>query len=226
MVNGLAVGRLERAGELVDAYAVDVDTFGAMPYPQATLLRCRSLLAIEQERDEEALHAAHALVDEAHASGLALLTIDGLETIAELMHRRNAAVPAARLFGAAAAARAAIGYRRRHTPHTAQLDALVDAAAADQVDAFTEGQALAIEDAIEYARRARGERGRPNHGWASLTPTEQRVTELVAQGHTNDQVAERLLMSPTTVKTHLSHVFAKLGVANRTELAAAHANRR
>ena len=32
-------------------------------------------------------------------------------------------------------------------------------------------------------------------------------------------------MSPTTVKTHLTHVFTKLGVANRTELAAAYADR-
>jgi len=61
VVNGLAVGRLERAGQLVDAYATDVETFGALPYPRATLLRCQSLLAIEQGRDNEALDAAHAV---------------------------------------------------------------------------------------------------------------------------------------------------------------------
>ena len=97
--------------------------------------------------------------------------------------------------------------------------------AADHPDAFAEGRSLRLVDAIEYARRARGHRGRPSHGWLSLTPTEHRVTSLVAKGHTNEQVAERLLMSPTTVKTHLTHVFTKLGLANRTELAAAYANR-
>lgn len=225
VVSGLAVGRIERARELVEAYAADVDTFGRQPFPVATLLRCRSLLALEVERDDEALDAAHELVELAHATGLALHTIDALETIAELLHRRDAAVPAARLLGAAAAGRDTIGYRRRHTPHPDQLEALVGQLAAEHPDAFAEGRSLSMGDAIEYARRARGQRRRPNHGWDSLTPTEQRVTSLVARGHTNDQVAERLLMSPTTVKTHLTHVFTKLGVTNRTELAAAYADR-
>ena len=149
----------------------------------------------------------------------------GRSTINALLHRRQAEVPAARLLGATAAARDAIGYRRRDTPHPEELDALAGQLAAEHPGAFADGRSLRIGDAIEYARRARGHRGRPSHGWLSLTPTEHRVTSLVAKGHTNEQVAERLLMSPTTVKTHLTHVFTKLGVANRTELAAAYANR-
>ena len=65
---------------------------------------------------------------------------------------------------------------------------------------------------------ARGKRKRPRHGWASLTPTEHQVVVLVAQGLTNAQIAARLLMGRATVKTHLEHVFAKLGVRNRAEL--------
>ena len=65
----------------------------------------------------------------------------------------------------------------------------------------------------------------PTVGWASLTPTESKVVELVAGGLTNPQIAERLLMSRGTVKTHLSHVFDKLGVATRSELAAQEAVR-
>jgi DNA-binding CsgD family transcriptional regulator len=42
----------------------------------------------------------------------------------------------------------------------------------------------------------------------------------VAAGLTNPQIAERLLMARSTVKTHLSHVYAKLGVRNRSQLAA------
>ena len=79
--------------------------------------------------------------------------------------------------------------------------------------------------AVAYAQRARGERGRPSHGWESLTPTEGRVVELVAQGMTNPQIAEELLMGRATVKTHLMHVFAKLGVASRSEVAAMAARR-
>jgi len=43
---------------------------------------------------------------------------------------------------------------------------------------------------------------------------------LVAEGLSNPEIGARLFMSRSTVKTHLSHVYAKLGVANRTELAA------
>jgi len=56
-------------------------------------------------------------------------------------------------------------------------------------------------------------------GWASLTSTEQEVVRLAVAGLTNPEIGKRLFMSRSTVKTHLAHVYAKLGVANRTELA-------
>ena len=43
----------------------------------------------------------------------------------------------------------------------------------------------------------------------------------VREGLTNPEIGERLFMARSTVKTHLSHVFAKLGVTSRAELAAA-----
>jgi DNA-binding CsgD family transcriptional regulator len=67
---------------------------------------------------------------------------------------------------------------------------------------------------------ARGPRQRPALGWDSLTPTEQAVAQLVAEGLTNGAVAKRLYISPHTVNTHLRHAFAKLGVSNRVALAA------
>ncbi|NIH87054.1 helix-turn-helix transcriptional regulator [Amycolatopsis granulosa] len=82
------------------------------------------------------------------------------------------------------------------------------------------GNAMPLEDAIGYARRARGRRGRPASGWASLTPTEESVVRLAVQGLNNPEIGARLFMSRSTVKTHLSHIYAKLGVTNRTELAA------
>jgi DNA-binding CsgD family transcriptional regulator len=60
---------------------------------------------------------------------------------------------------------------------------------------------------------------RPGNGWAALTPTETQVARLIGQGLTNKAVAERLFVSPNTVSTHVRHVFAKLGVRSRTELA-------
>ncbi len=65
----------------------------------------------------------------------------------------------------------------------------------------------------------RGRRRRPTHGWESLTETERAVSRLVAEGLTNGAVARRLYISPHTVNTHLRHVFAKLDISNRVELA-------
>ncbi len=52
-----------------------------------------------------------------------------------------------------------------------------------------------------------------------LTPAEQRVANLVANGRTNAEVAAALFLSERTVASHLTRVYAKLGVRSRTELA-------
>jgi predicted ATPase/class 3 adenylate cyclase/DNA-binding CsgD family transcriptional regulator/tetratricopeptide (TPR) repeat protein len=84
---------------------------------------------------------------------------------------------------------------------------------------WAEAAHLPLGEMLEYVSRARGERKRPSAGWDSLTPTEMRIVALVATGLTNPQVAERMFIARGTVKVHLSHVFAKLGVSTRAELA-------
>jgi DNA-binding CsgD family transcriptional regulator len=73
-----------------------------------------------------------------------------------------------------------------------------------------------------WAERAQAELarvgGRPPSSGA-LTPTEQRVAELVARGLQTKQVAGRLFVSPKTVEGHLSRIYGKLGVSSRAELA-------
>lgn len=69
-----------------------------------------------------------------------------------------------------------------------------------------------------HPRRARSE-ARPVSGWGSLTDAEQRVVELAAEGLTNREIGERLYISHRTVSTHLAHVFDKLQVRSRVELA-------
>jgi DNA-binding CsgD family transcriptional regulator len=56
-------------------------------------------------------------------------------------------------------------------------------------------------------------------GWTALTTSELTVARLVAEGLTNREVAERLFVSPHTVNSHLRHVFLKLGINSRVELA-------
>lgn len=87
------------------------------------------------------------------------------------------------------------------------------------------GQALSIFEYLGaplWAGKARRElskivTGRPADG---LTETEHRVATLVAQGQTNREVASAMFVTVNTVQTHVRHIFQKLGVRSRTELAA------
>jgi DNA-binding CsgD family transcriptional regulator len=56
-------------------------------------------------------------------------------------------------------------------------------------------------------------------GWDSLTRTELEVAALVAEGLSNRQVAERLFVSGSTIDTHVRHIYGKLGLNSRVELA-------
>jgi DNA-binding CsgD family transcriptional regulator len=59
---------------------------------------------------------------------------------------------------------------------------------------------------------------RAKTGWDSLTDSELKVVNLIAQGATNRSVAQRLHVTPHTVKAHLHNAFAKLGINSRAEL--------
>ena len=85
--------------------------------------------------------------------------------------------------------------------------------------AWAEGAALSVKEAIAYAQRGRGERKRPTSGWESLTPTERDVVRLVSEGLANNDIATRLFVSRRTVQTHLTHVYTKLGLTSRVQLA-------
>jgi DNA-binding CsgD family transcriptional regulator len=58
-------------------------------------------------------------------------------------------------------------------------------------------------------------------GWARLTDTERAVAELVAAGYTNREAATKLFISPHTVDYHLRHIFRKLDIDSRIQLATA-----
>jgi predicted ATPase/DNA-binding CsgD family transcriptional regulator len=87
------------------------------------------------------------------------------------------------------------------------------------------GGELSLADAVAYARRGRGERQRPRIGWGSLTPAERDIVRLVADGHTNAEIGQRLFISVNTVKKYLSRVYAKVDVDGRADLAAEVARR-
>lgn len=89
-------------------------------------------------------------------------------------------------------------------------------------------EAGATYDAARVRRRLRrlgvrrrhwSQADRPVSGWESLTDTERTISLLVAEGHTNRQIADRLFISAHTVAFHLRQVFRKLGVRSRVQLA-------
>jgi predicted ATPase/DNA-binding CsgD family transcriptional regulator len=149
--------------------------------------------------------------------------IDALECLGRLVRGAEDQQKAARLLGAANALRQQTGYRRfllHQAGHEAAIAALRssmgDAAFAQ---AWDEGAALTCADAVTYAMRGRGARNRPPIGWLSLTPAESDVARLVAEGMSNKDIAGRLFVSPRTVQTHLTHMFGKLGITSRVQLA-------
>ena len=79
---------------------------------------------------------------------------------------------------------------------------------------------------LRLAHRARSELracgARPRRsavtGLESLTPSERQVADLAMAGHGNREIAQRLYVTRRTVETHLTHVFAKLGISGRSEL--------
>jgi predicted ATPase/DNA-binding CsgD family transcriptional regulator len=151
---------------------------------------------------------------------------DGIELLGVLAAARERFPDAARLLAAAEAARRPLGYLA--PGFTANRGAAAGAAtqARDALgdDRFTqaweEGRGLTLDDAVAYAARKGGGRKRPATGWASLTPAELEVVRLVREGLRNDAIARRLFIAPGTVKVHLSHIFAKLAITTRAELAA------
>lgn len=222
----LGCGDADAARTLATSWADDVTSYGCPPRPLATVHHLEALLALHDERLGDAADAAHALLDISMRNGFVLLSVDALVVLLQVAAARGAATTAARLAGATTAARSRLGYRTPLVARPADVDALCSALADQQPDAYSQGAGLDLDAAIAFARRKRGQRGRPIHGWDSLTPTEVQVSELAALGLTNQEIGERLLITPKTVKTHLTRIFSKLQLHNRTELAAMHAQRR
>lgn len=101
-------------------------------------------------------------------------------------------------------------------------DLLVEAQASyDAMDgvAWSARTAAALRG-LGVRQGARRTHRRAETGWESLTTSELAVSGLVAEGLTNREVARRLHISPHTVNTHLRHIFQKLVVTTRAELAA------
>jgi predicted ATPase/DNA-binding CsgD family transcriptional regulator len=193
----------------------------ASPSPQGQAVRA----AVEATAtgDENRWHEALQLAVDHQLRPIA---VDALEGLAAAASRAESWSESLRLLASAERLRDETGYRWRFPCEQRAVSDAAEAGRAaigdDAADAARiEGAELDWNQAAQYAQRARGERKRPKHGWASLTPTELQIVACIAEGLTNPQIAQRLFISRSTVKTHLEHVFTKLHSRHRSELAAA-----
>jgi predicted ATPase/class 3 adenylate cyclase/DNA-binding CsgD family transcriptional regulator len=153
-----------------------------------------------------------------------------LEGLASLVAAQGELVRAARFWGAAEGLRETIGtpippvertgYERTVASACAQLGKKAFAAA------WAEGRTMSPEQVLA----TQGQVALPTPGELSSSPTtasppaypnrltarEVEVLRVVAQGLTNEQVAERLVISPRTVDTHLTSIYSKIGVSSRS----------
>jgi predicted ATPase/DNA-binding CsgD family transcriptional regulator len=184
------------------------------------LLGCAAIIDGELERGREVLQRSLVGYSEL---GLQRGAADALEELGLAAGSAGEGVRGVRLVAAASAARARLSCaalpRNLARLSNARADLVCHEGDAAWDTAWAEGEALALADAVAYARRARGPRDRPPAGWASLTPAELEVTQLAADGLSNPAIASQLFMSRSTVKMHLSSVYLKLGIANRAQLA-------
>jgi DNA-binding CsgD family transcriptional regulator len=183
----------------------------------------RSRVGIAHGELQPAERDAHQALGIAAGVSGHLLIPEILERLADVAREAGSHAEAARFLGAAEPIRERMGVVRFKVfdkAHEACVSAVRVALGDHDFDeAWAEGAALSTEEAIAYAQRGRGERKRPEKGWASLTPTERDVVRLVGEGLANKDIAARLFVSPRTVESHLTHVYTKLELSSRVQLA-------
>ncbi|WP_082950511.1 MULTISPECIES: LuxR C-terminal-related transcriptional regulator [unclassified Mycobacterium] len=210
-------------GDLAAARRWADDTVAVAPGSQRMLaLTSRARVAVAQGEPQQAETDLHDAVAVAERTGGHVLLPDALEGLAALAADSNPE-HAARLFGAANGMRqrhGSVRFKAFQPAYDAALSTVRETLGQDDFEAaWSAGRALSTAEAIGYAQRGRGARGRPASGWESLTPTEIDVVRLVSEGLPNKDIAARMFISARTVQSHLTHVYAKLAVSSRVQLA-------
>jgi predicted ATPase/class 3 adenylate cyclase/DNA-binding CsgD family transcriptional regulator len=221
-------GDLEKA-DIYASKALELATLATNDAYRATALLAKGRVAAARGKYAAAETEIHDAIALALPRGFRPLLADSLAALAVVAAGLKSQEEAARLLGASDRALEDLDGRTRWKDEQASLDKLRSTLATELgPEPYAEGRELSLENAIGWARRARGQRKRPAGGWESLTPTELKVVELACEGLTNAAIGERMFISGGTVKVHLGHVYAKLDVPNRAALAtlAAGRNRR
>ncbi|MFI5003408.1 MAG: LuxR C-terminal-related transcriptional regulator [Solirubrobacterales bacterium] len=219
----LGLGLLDSAAEHAQAVAEIADGSFENPMFRATARHALAVVALARGEATEAERLAHQSLADATEHELGGCVFPALDVLAAVAAALESFEEAARILGAADRAREELG-RVRWAGEQAAVEALeerlrVELGAQALTEAVSRGHGISTDEAIGWLRRSRGSRKRPSGGWESLTPTELQVVQLAAEGLTNPEIGERMFIARGTVKMHLSHIYTKLDVRNRSELA-------
>ena len=154
----------------------------------------------------------HATAACARCRGLLLAADGDLAGAVEALERSRASYALISDPFGAARTMSALGILERRRLHNRAAREALEAAIASF-------QSLGARSWAEAARAELGRIGGRAHSHGDLTPGEQQVAALVARGNSNREVAATLFVSERTVESHLSNIYAKLGVRSRSDLA-------
>lgn len=199
---------------LVDDHAVFREGIGA-------LLKMEDDMQVvgEASRGEEALRLAVELQPDVILLDIAMPDMDGIEICRQLKRSLpNAAVLVLSAFDTEEAVTAALtagasGYVVKTIDHQRLVEG---------IRAISRGEMLlsptVAARVVQQLARTRQEKEREADALQALTPREREVFRLVAHGCTNAEIAERLVLSEKTVKTHVRNISNKLNLAGKAEM--------
>lgn len=239
-VSGDVAAAQGRFDDARDAYRQVRELYDPQTDPRLHALWCANLGGIELEAGEDAV--AEPLLEEAREifavhppvwlagrvrghlgvlarrrgdfGAAATLLLEGLDDLAPY-HALAEAAPLvdelALVLGATGRVRDASDCHRA----AAEMRRRIGSAEPGDIETMGGQPALSIAEVVALGRRTTTRR----RGAAVLTPRELEVAELVAEGLTNPQIAERLVISPGTARTHVERIRTKLGVGSRVQVA-------
>ncbi len=87
----------------------------------------------------------------------------------------------------------------------------------DAVYRVMQGEKIELSEELSGKMAASRQAGKADGGYGTLTEREREVLAALARGHSNQQLADLLSVSPKTVHNHLYNIYSKIGAANRSE---------
>ena len=173
----------------------------------------------EASRGEEALRLAAELQPDVILLDIAMPDMDGVEICQRLKRSLpNAAVLVLSAFDTEEAVTAALtagasGYVVKTISHQRLVEGIRAIARGEMLLSPT----VAVR-VVQQLAHTRQEKEREADALQALTPREREVFHLVAQGYTNAEIAERLVLSEKTVKTHVRNISNKLNLRGKGEM--------